>query len=713
MEEPSAVDLPPWAQSPSAFEAVMYCYGLGGAALQARTVDPNRKQPANCGEPGHEDLLAAWPREAHDDLSQLDRNTVKLGIVKHAMEDFSINMTDHRVLFRGFETYRQHYMPLTGPGQHPTLPHAWSVSLQSGQGLVRDLVADTSDIPAPVMLLPIRIKMGANWGAEPPLKTVLLVDMRQQDWLPKEQSLSLAYRCKATLKRHGIYDVEVEVRAVPSSSWEGYANSTPSDSIMSGSQPKHARDTLRELKEACLTYNKNHLTPGSSSLPSWMIGTVKKALKSSEFPLVLRDVGTTGLEISPPDAKSGTMGLILRLQGDKEHPERIVGLTCNHVVQRPLRDGKWPAILEPYLQPTARLEGFQGDDEEGSRDMYLSHPTILFNLRHAFSEAIEEIRSVTQELTRKAHRSFDEGLDQADEILGEVFAAGAYGSIIEMPETRTSPATRFLSDWALVDIEPRYYTATRSELSESPWLAWLNRLNAPPADIRRIFEDRFNHNPRFWANTSINDPDDSKLQFLKISGVSNTTQPYVSTMVAKHGAITGFTLGNTVGAPAVIPRPNPKPNVASGNEYIWSTQLVVVGGDAKTPFSKPGDSGSAVINGNGKVVGMLVRGLIPAKPTQFKQPNTDNGKGKGKGEENEPIKDERTEEASSIRDLRMIRRRVNELLDSLTPRSVEGWLISQLREYRDYDLTFVTPIEPILEDIYKVTKQRAKITWEC
>jgi hypothetical protein len=223
----------------------MYCYGLGGAALQARTVDPNRKQPAYEPVFTHkatpEDLLAAWP-STHDDFNKIEHVTA-LNILKMAMYNYKHSLTDQYTLCRALEPYRQHYIPLTGPGQHPTLPMIWNESVLSKQGLVRDLVADVSDIPAQVMLLPIRIRLGP-W-TDKPAKTVLLVDMRQQDWLPKDQSLRLAYKCKATLKRHGFYDVEVEVRAVPSVSWGTHANYNLKGSSKSSGQPRHAQTPLQ------------------------------------------------------------------------------------------------------------------------------------------------------------------------------------------------------------------------------------------------------------------------------------------------------------------------------------------------------------------------------------------------------------------------------------------------------------------------------------
>jgi hypothetical protein len=75
-----------------------------------------------------------------------------------------------------------------------------------------------------MILLLARIQMGTFREApttlkKTPTKTVLLIDMSAKDWLPKAQSLELAYRCKAVLVRHNILDVEVEVRALPSILW--------------------------------------------------------------------------------------------------------------------------------------------------------------------------------------------------------------------------------------------------------------------------------------------------------------------------------------------------------------------------------------------------------------------------------------------------------------------------------------------------------------
>ncbi|KAL2205864.1 hypothetical protein CC79DRAFT_1369310 [Sarocladium strictum] len=415
MDDSSVV--PDWAQSPSDFESVMYCYGLGGAALQARTVDPKRKQPAY--EPVFtykatpEDLLAAWP-QTHDDFNKIEHITA-LNILKIAMYDYQHSISGAYTSYRGLGAYQQHYVPLAGPGQHPTLAQIWNEDVQSKQGLVRDLVADISDIPAQVMLLPIRIRQGP-W-TDKPARTVLLVDMRQQDWLPQNQSLRLAYKCKSTLKRHGFHDVEVEVRAVPSSSWEAYPNSISSRSTVSRSQTAPSTDTLQQLKQARIAYINNYLTPDSSSLPYDIVYAAKRALNSCEFPLILKGVGTPGLEISAPQAKSGTMGLLLRLQRAEHHPERLVGLNCHHVVQRPYCSGiTWLSTREPYLRPDPGVKDIQDPDEEFSRDIYLSHPDNLSSLLDAFNKVINTIRAKIRNFGKEAQISSENGDDHAEEM---------------------------------------------------------------------------------------------------------------------------------------------------------------------------------------------------------------------------------------------------------------------------------------------------------
>ncbi|KAL2205865.1 hypothetical protein CC79DRAFT_1397857 [Sarocladium strictum] len=232
-------------------------------------------------------------------------------------------------------------------------------------------------------------------------------------------------------------------------------------------------------------------------------------------------------------------------------------------------------------------------------------------------------------------------IPQSCRRLGEVFATGAYSAVSDVPSTESGPPTRFLSDWALVDIDARHYTASQSEKFESPWLEWLNRFHGPSWDILPSDKAaRSRANPQYWANTRINDPNDRRLQCLKISEeLSDEPGFYNATKVAKHGATTGFTDGDAVGAPAVLPRLNPKPQVASKDEYTWSTQLVVVRKDTKTPFSKPGDSGAAVINEDGQVIGMLIGGFVPPKGTQG----------------------EKTEESNWTKDEKMLEQRVTEL----------------------------------------------------
>jgi len=105
-------EIPEWAKSPSALETVLYYHGLG-VALQARTVDPAWKQPEDCDIPYHEDLLAAWPSEDHDDLIEL--NHIKLGMIKHAKQAYLVDISDTRPSHWFLDAYQQKYLAFSEP----------------------------------------------------------------------------------------------------------------------------------------------------------------------------------------------------------------------------------------------------------------------------------------------------------------------------------------------------------------------------------------------------------------------------------------------------------------------------------------------------------------------------------------------------------------------------------------------------------------------
>ena len=190
--------------------------------------------------------------------------------------------------------------------------------MTSKHGLVRDLVKAVSQVPARVMLLPVRIQMGTFKHA--PIKTVLLIDMAQQNWLPREQSLSLAYQCKAILVRYGIFNVEVEVRAVPWRLWSRTANSAPTQSDSAGSAesnhheqahlpPARIFPLLKKRHLACVEF----LEAYSTQLDPYVELVADQALGYVSFTSDLdRGLGTTGQQISTFKSR-GTLGLILRL----------------------------------------------------------------------------------------------------------------------------------------------------------------------------------------------------------------------------------------------------------------------------------------------------------------------------------------------------------------------------------------------------------------
>lgn len=378
----------------------------------------------------------------------------------------------------------------------------------------------------------------------------------------------------------------------------------------------------------------------------------------------------------------------------------------------------WPPFSEPYLQSNQ-------DQNAAPQELRLSIPFFLHRLTSKLDEAIEHISKFFQsqerrldnklrtepsekheEISKKLipsneHRGILTKLEQLRDAiprecprLGSVFAAGTYGTVGDIPLARlgSSPIS-FQPDWALLDLDPSYLTAeSETKLQDSPWYAWRNRLHTGSWHVlQREWQGDFRDDPHHCSHFCIDDPASARTidRLYRLSGVSTLCQPNTSCTVFKEGAVTGFTAGSTVGALAVIPTRSP----GQASKALWSTEVVVVDRKGSSPFSRRGDSGAAVFDADCRVVGLLVRGVVPTVDA-----DTLSG--------SDPDDDEETKEA---RQLAVVRQRFKELVKDSTSDSCLQWLTGKVQHYWGEELTFVTPIEPILEDIYNVTGQRAEI----
>jgi hypothetical protein len=303
----------------------------------------------------------------------------------------------------------------------------------------------------------------------------------------------------------------------------------------------------------------------------------------------------------------------------------------------------------------------------------------------------------TQRIALKKLEAVCEAIPENGPRLGTVYAAGAFGTV---NHTRNVSSPRFLLDWALIDFDPGYLTSHReceSQLRAKPWLAWQNRLHLDcdgrfqlsKRQRNDLSEDStecnssdfgYRENPKLHELT-----DYRSFRFYKVSGLSRPLQLHKPVRVYKHGASTGFTSGETIGTLAVVSQP--RAGVES-RELSWATEPVVTPLDPKTPFSKDGDTGSAIVNRNRKVIGLLTTGAYSAWLVN-----------EGKDAEERL----RQEEAAKFRE------RFNDLLQHPMSERSGRWLRGNMCWSKSHDLTFVTPIGPILEDIYEVTGQHAEI----
>ncbi|KAH8176205.1 hypothetical protein LIA77_04623 [Sarocladium implicatum] len=771
--------VPEWAESPSPLESAYYYYGLD-VALQARTVArDHRVQPADCASPFSEDLLAPWPWEDSYNLDTLSPESAKLGIIKQACylrhqaimdTRSSLNWVSYFGWVNHLQEYQQKYLPLIESEHAAVLPQRepaavlsqlWCQSQKSQTGLVPELAEALLGVPVLKLLL-ARIQMGTFRNA--PVKTVVLVDMAMDDFLPQRESLQFAYKCKAVLVRHGISDIEVEVRALPQRSLELhsellYPGDVPAGEIQedrhdhqSQVHPAQALQLLKQKRLDCFQEIEARGTQIDRRIKTRML----EALRNPSFSSIFRDIGTMGLRISTFESQ-GTMGPIIRLIRNDQHDERMLGLTCFHVVRRPdPQIGHWPPLFRTYLQT-------EQDQGQSFRDMWLFNSYHFSRLRgshakslsNAISEVEQHINRESRHLLRQAENETSE--DRQDQLyeqvnaieqqrdmvqmleelrdavpadcprLGSVFATGAYGTVTELgPENTGQDPKFFMPDWALINIDPNFAAAISDTRREpAPWLTWPNRLRlVAPNDLERSWSEAARDDPQHCSNSRIDDPESDRHCFYKVSGISKSFRSDVPQTVFKHGATTGFTKGETLGALAILPRASPDDT----GKATWTTEIVVVM-EGTSPFSQGGDSGAAVLDSDCRVVGMLVSGVVPTDLVQKiedkKKRKEQAGKAKAQAQD-EQAEDYSAEghdahsgsdgpEESDLEDMDKTEDQVRgrKWFDANVaekwPQDPKNWLLSEMQQRKNQDLTFVTPIELILEDIQQVTGQRAEV----
>ncbi|KAB5566103.1 hypothetical protein GE09DRAFT_728516 [Coniochaeta sp. 2T2.1] len=161
---------------------------------------------------------------------------------------------------------------------------------------------------------------------------------------------------------------------------------------------------------------------------------------------------------------------------------------------------------------------------------------------------------------------------------------------------------------------------------------------------------------------------DTQPRSVRLKGIwsSDRINQRQSVTVAKRGRKTGLTFGVTNEIKAVVR------TVGLGETVAWEWIVVSKAKDDNENFSRPGDSGACVFDMNGDVVGLVTGGCGIAKPVLRRW-------------EKYTEQDESLGVASGAQE------------SGQAPSEVQGYSSGRT------DLTFVTSIDKIFEDIEKVT----------
>ncbi|OIW29340.1 hypothetical protein CONLIGDRAFT_701402 [Coniochaeta ligniaria NRRL 30616] len=237
------------------------------------------------------------------------------------------------------------------------------------------------------------------------------------------------------------------------------------------------------------------------------------------------------------------------------------------------------------------------------------------------------------------YEKFQDFVRQADE---DALEPRPLGQIAFMPPFKVSNRG-FMRDWALIRLDQDI---------------------AGPSFSNSVIPGKVKAENRFVSEVVA----DTQPRSVMLKGIwsSDKINQRQSVTVAKRGRTTGFTFGVTNEIKAVVRTVGQ----GQGQTVGWEWIVIHEKDNKQFPFSQPGDSGACVFDMEGEVVGILTAGGVVEKAMR-------RGKKHTKQDESLPVDSGATE---------------------------SGSVPSGLQDYSSCtDLTFVTPIDKVFEDIEKVT----------
>ncbi|KAI0553360.1 hypothetical protein F4679DRAFT_580580 [Xylaria curta] len=397
---------------------------------------------------------------------------------------------------------------------------------------------------------PIRIGFEYTGQVRPESHIVLLVAV-DKDSLQWEDGITIALECRDILRKFGISDVEVEIR-------EGrYEHHAASEHF----------ETQIDTEGWCSGQTNEAVLPMLSSL-GYPIGYLED-LKGQ-----------------------GTVGLHLKLSRD-ETSATFYGLTCRHVVSR----GRH--IHESYKFSGEQRQYHVQANHTGFSDCSQELERIQLGLEKSMEPLLaakdkweqwymydetKKNRCPTEEdekhlLELQVEVAYNakiiENLAKIKEKNEREIGHLAYHSNLQISSLRPG----YLKDWALIELNPDKFVngpENKVFIGSRPELTHISK---------RILENGF-------LSLVLGD----EVEALGRHGI-----------VGKRGSRTGLTFGTKSGIEAVIRHPS------ADGEDVYAWEMLIVPEPKYEKFSDRGDSGAAIFDSRGRVIG-LVTGSTDARP---------------------------------------------------------------------------------------------------
>lgn len=482
----------------------------------------------------------------------------------------------------------------------------------------------------------------------------LVVNVPASHNTTKAEAEEAALSCQHVLRTYKLSDIQVDIRR---------ADEVP----LALNNDLEAK--LHSLHTDFSFANRN--PPGSLTLRT-DIGQARENLNADNLD---KFKDNSGYEIAPKDELDsfmGTLGLHIKLGSSS----KLYGLTCRHVAHRTFKEERFASqwienherykfedgnkkheiiqackssIIELENKITAYLELTPLERLRLEVDMAKA---LVAGLGTAEAEIVHDVRDEAKIKQDICDIPKDVALQELKRIVDGVQEndARVIGHVGYLPPLETRNG--FLRDWALVCLDDAKFKEPSNKIYFSPAdLILAGKLGLDTSHVQ-----------------------DGKL---RVSGCRPFDLKSCEDIdVVKRGAKSKLTFGRTNEIMAVARVPATTPTLA------W--EHIIIG---RTPFSKGGDSGSAVVDLEGKFLGMVTSGYgVPKK----KSPKTENS----------------WEAESNEYPVLKLKYNPDEDLAKKLPIDVA---VCDSPRYKGSDLTFVTPAHILFDDIKDITGSQPEI----